>query len=1055
MEKKAFKPVRNTQRVEHKKVLEKNKNLSNASKTQPLVSVVISCYNSEKYLPDALISVVEQTYDNLEVIIINNGSSGDTEKIYTEFSTQYQNIIWKYFELEQNIGLLRAYYIGFSNACGDFICTVDCDDAFSIDFVYQMVVKATAEQADVVSAICVDNYVDLQQYIHHPMDVMETRSFCWEGDEILAKYLNAHGGSMQWCTVWSKMYTRELFLRAKPFLEKMEYNIACCADVLLSTVLLSQAHRWVNTHYAFYYYARHNDGDSQNIAGNIPRMNYILESTVRAFDYVQNFLVSIGKFDELSDSFVHFKEVYSSVTFQTGKDSHLSKAERKKYLDYACRLWKVSRPTYSNDKDWFFTCRASPFSNSLEKVLHIIRSDEYPIISFDVFDSLIERPFLRPWDTFEFLSSIYNKRKKTNKYINFAHYRVSAEINALKRKKAKYPSYSAVNLEEIYAELVALGLLAPEDAIEFLNLEIKLEKRFCTARHIGKYLFDFARRCGKRIVCISDMYLSSEVIRGILEENGFLGIDSVFVSADERVCKSDGRLFKRAYLKLGVAPNQICHIGDNYKTDILMAQSLGMKAIHITSASDIFMGKNSTFYSGQSFGAIFGDEFDAFGPMDYLGTRCLMGVAAKKVFNNPFEIFNCESDFDSNPSILGYYVLGTYVFSIANWLLIEARKQGYETIHFLARDGLVIKQAYDILAKNSKQPAPKSNYLHVSRKAMMPFMVNEPQDVFYLIRSMDILSYTPLKFLEQIRPIIPKIKYDNRRAILDDNGVLADTTFQSEDEWNQFLHVLINHFYDRDSINTFRSHMKPFFCNLIGAHDCTFDVGHSVRTETLLSELIENPVSVFYLHYNDEHALKQAHQIGANLTAFHTNSARPWEWVVLEKLICDTKGSCSGYRIENGKLEYEFGKPDCDEDTASMINFIHEKAIEFISDFVKTFPEWESFEFRFTEKPFLYYFYHAKPFDKGILQNCTVSDSNSSFSNNWRVVDHWNSTPAGNPNYQIDNRTSARKIADLILPKGTRRREFLKKILPKGSLRWKFCKQVYFVFAPQYRPSKR
>lgn len=249
--------------------------------------------------------------------------------------------------------------------------------------------------------------------------------------------------------------------------------------------------------------------------------------------------------------------------------------------------------------------------------------------------------------------------------------------------------------------------------------------------------------------------------------------------------------------------------------------------------------------------------------------------------------------------------------------------------------------------------------------------------------------------------------------------------------------------------------MKPFFCNLIGAHDCTFDVGHSVRTETLLSELTENPVSVFYLHYNDEHALKQAHQIGANLTAFHANSARPWEWVVLEKLICDTKGSCSGYRIENGKLEYEFGKPDCDEDTASMINFIHEKAIEFISDFVKTFPEWESFEFRFTEKPFLYYFYHAKPFDKGILQNCTVSDSNSSFSNNWRVVDHWNSTPAGNPNYQIDNRTSARKIADLILPKGTRRREFLKKILPKGSLRWKFCKQVYFVFAPQYRPSKR
>lgn len=52
----------------------------------------------------------------------------------------------------------------------------------------------------------------------------------------------------------------------------------------------------------------------------------------------------------------------------------------------------------------------------------------------------------------------------------------------------------------------------------------------------------------------------------------------------------------------------------------------------------------------------------------------------------------------------------------------------------------------------------------------------------------------------------------------------------------------------------------------------------------------------------------------------------------------------------------------------------------------------------------------------------------------------------------IDNRTPARKFADKILPKGTKRRELAKKILPKGSKRWKFCKGVYFFFCPKYRP---
>lgn len=61
---------------------------------------------------------------------------------------------------------------------------------------------------------------------------------------------------------------------------------------------------------------------------------------------------------------------------------------------------------------------------------------------------------------------------------------------------------------------------------------------------------------------------------------------------------------------------------------------------------------------------------------------------------------------------------------------------------------------------------------------------------------------------------------------------------------------------------------------------------------------------------------------------------------------------------------------------------------------------------------------------------------------------------AGNSIGLYDTRSGARKFADKLLPKGSRRRKFAKKLLPKGSLRWRFCKQIYYVFKPQYRPKK-
>lgn len=55
----------------------------------------------------------------------------------------------------------------------------------------------------------------------------------------------------------------------------------------------------------------------------------------------------------------------------------------------------------------------------------------------------------------------------------------------------------------------------------------------------------------------------------------------------------------------------------------------------------------------------------------------------------------------------------------------------------------------------------------------------------------------------------------------------------------------------------------------------------------------------------------------------------------------------------------------------------------------------------------------------------------------------------------VPGRSGARIIADVLLPMGTRRREIVKALVPRGSLRWRMCKQIYYIFAPKYRPSKK
>ncbi|MDR1881225.1 MAG: glycosyltransferase family 2 protein [Prevotella sp.] len=93
--------------------------------TNPKISIIVPCYNQDKYLPDTLQSVLNQDYANWECIIVNDGSPDNTEEVAGLWTAKDNR--FRYFKKE-NGGLSDARNFGIKHASGEYILPLDSDD---------------------------------------------------------------------------------------------------------------------------------------------------------------------------------------------------------------------------------------------------------------------------------------------------------------------------------------------------------------------------------------------------------------------------------------------------------------------------------------------------------------------------------------------------------------------------------------------------------------------------------------------------------------------------------------------------------------------------------------------------------------------------------------------------------------------------------------------------------------------------------------------------------------------------------------------------------------
>jgi len=120
----------------------------NLKETQnELISIIIPSYNSGKFLGEAIESAVNQTYKNIEIIIVNDGSTDNTEEIAKQWQKRDKRI--RYLKHKENKGLSAARNTGIRTSKGDFIALLDADDVWMKDKLEKQIEKIRKE-ADIV-----------------------------------------------------------------------------------------------------------------------------------------------------------------------------------------------------------------------------------------------------------------------------------------------------------------------------------------------------------------------------------------------------------------------------------------------------------------------------------------------------------------------------------------------------------------------------------------------------------------------------------------------------------------------------------------------------------------------------------------------------------------------------------------------------------------------------------------------------------------------------------------------------------------------------------------
>jgi len=340
-------------------------------------------------------------------------------------------------------------------------------------------------------------------------------------------------------------------------------------------------------------------------------------------------------------------------------------------------------------------------------------------LSFDIFDTLVLRPFLTAHGARDFLSMLVRKRFGID---DFGTLRTQAE------SKARARAGKDVDLVGIYLVLQEDAAL-PADVVDGIKaLELVTERRLLQPRHaLVTTLESFAAESRRKVVGVSDMYIAEPDLRALLPPDLDRSLSRLYVSCDTSWRKDTDAGWQALLQAEQADPKRWLHIGDNEHSDVMRPLHAGMLfPVHVLRPAaylDVVPTLRSLRPSPEQRG--------------HWSHELWLGLIANHFaqWGDVQPEWFAQSVRIERPDTFGYVVLGPLLADYLAWLARIALQRGSRKILFLSREGYLLHRLYQRVQERVPElAAVEGRYLLASRRGVNTPAVRSMTDLATVFR---------------------------------------------------------------------------------------------------------------------------------------------------------------------------------------------------------------------------------------------------------------------------------------------------------------------------------
>lgn len=193
---------------------------------EELVSIVVPVYNVKQYLRRCVNSLIQQTYSNIEILLIDDGSKDGSAELCDEFASMYSNVNVIH---QKNAGLSAARNTGTMHARGKYICYVDSDDYCDLDMVEYLFYLKNTYRADM--SVCGIRVIYDNRKLKNKFQYGDKSEECLDSYECIEKMLYNKGIDVSAC---AKLYKTELMKKIPYPLGKKHEDIGTTYKIFMA-----------------------------------------------------------------------------------------------------------------------------------------------------------------------------------------------------------------------------------------------------------------------------------------------------------------------------------------------------------------------------------------------------------------------------------------------------------------------------------------------------------------------------------------------------------------------------------------------------------------------------------------------------------------------------------------------------------------------------------------------------------------------------------------------------------------------------------------------------